>query len=293
VRAGCPNNARMCRLYGFRSAVDSSIHQSLVAADNALARQSERHRDGWGLGFYVGPYPHVIRNDEQALGDVLFREVSGVVATRTFVAHIRQATVGAPRVLNCHPFQHGRWLLAHNGEIAGFARSEVQRRVRDCVDDRFRRYVLGDTDSEVLFYVFLSQLARRVDNLHDEGVRMAHVLPALRATIAQVLAVAPEVGEARPNRLTVLLTNGNLMLGFRQGRELYYATYKTRCPERETCYAFEQGRCEGQAADGIVKHLVVASEPVASGPNVWRELEEGACICLDHGMNLHCEPLLS
>ncbi|MBK8480083.1 MAG: class II glutamine amidotransferase [Proteobacteria bacterium] len=282
----------MCRLYGFRSAIESSVHQSLVAADNALARQSERHRDGWGLGFYVGPFPHVIRNDEQALGDVLFREVSGIVATRTFVAHIRQATVGAPRVLNCHPFQYGRWLLAHNGEIAGFARPEVQRRVRDCVDDRFRRFVLGDTDSEVLFFIFLSQLARRVENLHDEGVRIAHVLPALRAAIAQVLAVAPEVDQERPNRLTILLTNGNLMLAYRRGRECYYSTYKTRCPERASCYAFDASRCEGEAADGIVKHLVVASEPVSSGPNVWRELEDNYCLCLDHGMNLHAEPLL-
>jgi hypothetical protein len=34
-------------------------------------------------------------------------------------------------VLNCHPFQHGKWVLAHNGDIQDFAkhRPELVQRV--------------------------------------------------------------------------------------------------------------------------------------------------------------------
>ena len=119
----------MCRLYGFRSSIDSTVHRSLVAAENAIARQSRLHRDGWGLAYYVGRYPHIVRNNEQALGDALFRDVSSVVATRTFMAHIRKATAGSVRVLNCHPFQYGAWTFAHNGQICGFGDASVRERV--------------------------------------------------------------------------------------------------------------------------------------------------------------------
>ena len=43
----------MCRLFGFRSVIPSQMHRSLIAADNALGRQSERHPDGWGVAYYV------------------------------------------------------------------------------------------------------------------------------------------------------------------------------------------------------------------------------------------------
>ena len=277
----------MCRLFGFRSAIDSSVHRSLVAAENALAQQSQQHRDGWGIAYYLGPYPHVIRNDEQALNDVLFRELSGVVTTKTFLAHIRMATAGLMvRVLNCHPFQHGRWTFAHNGELVGWHRPEVRQAVRDRVDERFRRYILGDTDSEVVFFVLLSFLARRVENIQDEGVGATHLVPALRDALSCVTEAAPDLHEPKNNALTVLLTNGNVMLGYRCGRELYCSTHKSRCPERDTCYAFDAQRCEAAVGqDGIVKHLIVSSEPVSEGPNVWRPLEENEYVCVDHGMN--------
>lgn len=276
----------MCRLFGFRSAIDSGVHQSLVAAENALANQSDRHRDGWGIAYYVEQFPHVIRNDEQALHDRLFRELSGVVATRTFVAHIRQATAGEVRVLNCHPFQHGRWTFAHNGVIAGWDRASVRDRVRACVDERFQRYVLGDTDSEVMFYVVLSRLARRVHNIQDEGVRLTHVVSAMEQAMRCVREAAPERDTERPNQLTSILTNGNVLLAARFRRELHFSTHKSRCPERDSCYAFEAGRCESDVGnDGIVKHLVLSSEPVAEHPNVWRELGELEFVGLDHGMN--------
>ena len=95
-------------------------------------------------------HTHLIRNDQQALADELFRDVTAVVATRTFLAHIRKATVGEISVLNCHPFQHGAWAMIHNGEIIGYAKDEsIRRRVNELVDERFRRHILGKTDSEV------------------------------------------------------------------------------------------------------------------------------------------------
>jgi predicted glutamine amidotransferase len=277
----------MCRLYGFRSAIDSAVHHSLVAAENAMARQSTQHQDGWGIAFYVDRFPQVIRNDARALGDSLFREVSAVVTTRTFLAHIRQATAGSVRVLNCHPFQHGAWTFAHNGQICGFETPAVRERVDALIDPRFRKFVLGDTDSERFFYVVMSRLARQVTDVQHPGIAAHHVLVALREAVAALVeAAAPDSHDPnRPTKLNLLLTNGRVLVGYKRGVDLFFSTYKSRCPERDTCWAFHADRCETAVNDGIVQHLLVSSEVIAEGTNVWIPLEHDGYVALDHAMN--------
>jgi glutamine amidotransferase len=277
----------MCRLYGFRSAIDSTVHRSLVAAENAIARQSRMHKDGWGLAFYIGRYPHILRNDAQAEGDTLFRDVSSVVATRTFMAHIRKATAGSVRVLNCHPFQHGAWTFAHNGQVCGFKDPAVRARVEALVDPRYQRFVLGDTDSELIFYAFLSRLSRRVEDLHNPGVTADHTLAALQETVAGVLdaGAGDEVDPDLPTKLNFLITNGSVMVAYRYRVSLFYSTHKSHCPERETCFAFDQKRCESAVTDGIVNHLLISSEVIEGGNNVWEEVPEDTYVAVDHGMN--------
>ena len=59
----------MCRLFGFRSVIQSQVHRSLVQADNALCSLSEQHPDGWGVAYYVDGTPHVMRSACTALSD--------------------------------------------------------------------------------------------------------------------------------------------------------------------------------------------------------------------------------
>ena len=148
----------MCRLFGFRSVIQSQVHRSLLDADNALAVQSSAHPDGWGVAYYVDGAPHLTKSASTALHDQLFQRVSGIVASETVVAHIRKATVGKNSVLNTHPFQYGRWVFAHNGDIPGFDRSRT--RLVSEIAPRLRRFILGETDSEALFYLFLTRLQR-------------------------------------------------------------------------------------------------------------------------------------
>lgn len=277
----------MCRLYGFRSAIDSSVHHSLVAAENAMARQSTRHQDGWGLAYYVDRFPQIVRNDAQALGDTLFSEVSAVVSTRTFLAHIRQATEGSVRVLNCHPFQHGAWTFAHNGQVCGFGDPEVKARIDALVDPKFKRFILGDTDSERFFYAILSQLSRTVHDIQSPGISPTHVAEAVRTTVAAIVdAAAPDETDLKlPTRLNLLLTNGRLLFGYKRGVDLFFSTYKSRCPERDTCWAFRASQCEAPVEDGIVQHLLVASEAIAETTNVWLPMADDEFVTVDHAMN--------
>ena len=136
----------MCRIFGFRSVIESGVHESLVHADNALMNQSSAHPDGWGVAYYQAGAPHLIKSVSTAVNDHLFRRVSGVVSSQTVLAHLRKATQGELSILNTHPFQFGQWTFAHNVNIKGF---HIQHRdvLMNAIDTDLRRYILGDTDS--------------------------------------------------------------------------------------------------------------------------------------------------
>ena len=73
----------MCRLFGFRSVLESQVHKSLLSADNALAVQSAAHPDGWGVAYYVAGAPHVLKSVGAARHNTLFQRVGGIMSSQT------------------------------------------------------------------------------------------------------------------------------------------------------------------------------------------------------------------
>ncbi len=271
----------MCRLFGFRSVIPSQVHRSLVAADNALGRQSERHPDGWGVAYYVDGAPHVTRSPSHALSDALFHRVSGVVSSETVLAHVRKATQGPQTVLNCHPFQYGRWVFAHNGDVPRF-QERWRKALLNEVAPRLRRFILGETDSEVLFFVFLTRLSERgpLDKPHAVG----DVLDALARTMAEVQAICAPLDEGEKLLLTCIVTDGTTMVAHQGGKELYWSSHKTRCGDRDSCPSLS-AECEAPSASGYVNHLIFTSEPL-QGENVWNALRPGELVGVDWRMRL-------
>lgn len=269
----------MCRLFGFRSVIPSMVHRSLIQADNALGTQSERHPDGWGVAYYVDGAPHLTRAAATALNDQLFHRVSGVVSSETVVAHVRKATQGGISVLNCHPFQHGRWVFAHNGDVPEFARHRDTLLAE--VAPRLRRFVLGDTDSEVIFFLFITELSRFGPTSNKLSIE--EVIEALRRTISAVRAIC-DAGAPSPALLTLIVTDGVTMAATRGGKELHWSSYKRRCADRETCPNLAK-ECEAPTETGHVNHLILSSEPLG-GENVWHELTDGDVIGVDWRMRL-------
>jgi predicted glutamine amidotransferase len=263
----------MCRLFGFRSIIPSQVHRSLLAAENALGVQSNEHPDGWGVAFYVDGSPHVTRSPLTAVGDALFHRLSGAVSSQTVLAHVRRATRGEKTVFNCHPFQHGRWVFAHNGDITHFERA--REALVNEVSPHLRRFILGETDSEVLFFIFLTQLAAAPER---QGLDAA--LAALRATVLRAREISDQA--ELPSSLTLMATDGERLVATEGGKGLFVSTYKTRCADRDTCKSLSAA-CEGPSPNGQVNHFVLSSEPL-QGENVWVPLEAGEMIGIDGSM---------
>ncbi len=268
----------MCRLFGFRSVIPSQVHSSLVAAENALGVQSNQHPDGWGVAFYVDGSPHVTRSPMTAVSDALFHRVSGIVAAETVLAHVRQATQGKNNVLNCHPFQYGRWVGAHNGDIPNL--TEKRQILLSEIPPRLRRFVLGDTDSELVFFQFLARLSEYGPLARMHAV--ADVVAALRGTLLRVRELCDD--EDNKALLTFMVTDGQCLVAAQDGKPLFYSTHKAKCPERDTCPSLSE-ECEAPTATGFVNHFIVSSEKL-QGDNVWVELRPGDIVAVDHRMQV-------
>lgn len=276
----------MCRLFGFRSVIRSQVHRSLVRAENALGVQSAHHPDGWGVAYYLGGAPHLIKSAAAAMHDGLFQHVSGVVAAETVVAHIRKATQGTLSPLNAHPFQHGSWIFAHNGNLADF--TEHHAELRDRVHPSLRRYILGETDSELLFHLLLTHMDAR-HPVHARDFPLDALTDAIQETVHEIASVcgpwsSNADGPSTDTYLTFILTNGQLMVGHQGGKRLFYSTWKHRCGERDTCPGFSSS-CEAMSQTGVVNHLVLTSEPL-HGENVWLPLQAGQMVAVDARMRL-------
>ena len=268
----------MCRLFGFRSVIPSQVHSSLLAAENALGTQSNDHPDGWGVAYYIDNCPQLTRSACHALGDQLFHRLSGVVSSETVLAHVRKATQGEISVLNCHPFQYGRWTFAHNGDVPNF--NQTRAALLECVAPRLRRFILGDTDSEVIFYILLSQL-ERFGPLHRPHL-LEEVIHALGATVRRVRSICDRPGTT--SLMTLLVSDGSCLVAAHGGKGLFVSTHKTHCGERERCASFTP-ECEAPSTSGFVNHFIVSSEPL-QGENIWEELSPGDVIAVDARMKV-------
>lgn len=277
----------MCRLFGFRSIINSQVHSSLVSADNTLHDLSQRHPDGWGVAYFLENTPHLIKSTDCAMEDQLFQKVSGVVSSQTVIAHIRKATQGSHSILNSHPFQYGKWVFAHNGNIKNF--TEVKSDLLKLIDHDLKRYILGSTDSEVFFFILLSRI-KKVHSLEKPNIDPSLLQSIITETINDIIKIIGDLNHNNQpveteNYLSFLLTSGSVMVGFNGGQDIFACTYKKSCPEKDTCPSYAS-YCEAAPdSSGKVNHLIFASERI-SGPNVWNLMQPGEIFGVDKDMKV-------
>lgn len=277
----------MCRLFGFRSIINSQVHSSLTSADNTLHGLSQKHPDGWGVAYYLENTPHLIKSTDCAMDDQLFQKVSGVVSSQTVIAHIRKATQGKHSILNSHPFQYGKWVFAHNGNIKNF--NLKKKKLISLVDPELARFILGTTDSEVIFFILLSEL-KKIHSLSDPIIDNQILIDAVQNTLDKIIKISgkpthrndPDPSE---NYFTFILSSGPMMVAFNGGQDLFFCTYKTNCPEKESC-AFYNHSCENKPAkDNKINHLIFSSEKI-TGVNIWNPVAAGELIGVCSNMKL-------
>ncbi|PTL77266.1 class II glutamine amidotransferase [Vitiosangium sp. GDMCC 1.1324] len=267
----------MCRLFGFRSSVPTAVHPSLVTEKNSLLQQSREHKDGWGIATYeAGERPLVAHGLGPAYCDPDFERVSSRVSSRTVVAHLRLASVGAVEKRNAHPFHHGRWCFVHNGTLKNFARHKAV--VEALIRPELLANIQGATDSERCFYLFLTRLSERQCLVGPACVEK--VARALAETMELVSAITDEPGQDRSS-MNFLVTNGDVMVATRRNRTLFLSDTAPETGKRP------HRMHAGPPKPGTqLEQFVLASEQL-SGEDHWHVIDEEDVVGVDNGLVLH------
>lgn len=258
----------MCRFFGVHSLSKTRVHEALVAADNALMVQGKSHIDGWGIAYYLHGIPHLIKSPKSANADEDFSMLAQSLDSPTIIAHVRQATQGALSLLNCHPFQYGSWVMAHNGDCPSF--QAIRGELISELDSEFQTHLFGSTDSEIYFALILNELKKK-GNLLENQVPARDLATCVRSVVERFLTIYKHHELASAPALNLILSNGRSFLAFRLGRTLYYS-YNIASTEQKG---------EGQP----VNHLIVCSEPPTI-ESTWISFAEGQMIVVDSEMKI-------
>src|SRR6185503_9130622 len=168
---------------------------------------------GWGVGFYQGGEILLKRRPIDDRDEISVVDMTRDMRADVLIAQVRLATVGASRTENTHPFRYRHWLFANTGTAPAF--DKLRGRLAESLPQFLQRNVRGETDSELLFHLFLSFL-------HDSGeLDRPHVgspvaRTALRSTLALADRLCAEEGAA-PTAMNILITNPEYLLAAHGG----------------------------------------------------------------------------
>lgn len=211
----------MARLFGLIGNRADLAGRVLASEKDALAVHSRGGQLGWGIGFYQGGEVLMRRRPIDDHGTIDVAKVASDVRADLLVGHVRSATVGALRTENTHPFRYRQWLFAQSGTLPSF--DAIRERLVASVPEFLRSSIRGETDAEILFYVFLSFL-HDAGRLNDAIMAPPHARDALRSCVAVVDGMAAEVG-GEPSKVNVMASDGETVIALHRGAQMGYRTF--------------------------------------------------------------------
>lgn len=241
----------MCRWMAYMGA-PRVIEALVYDGKRALCGQAQHsyqaklgvHGDGGGLGWYGRqPEPGLYRNPGPAWADPNLRELTRMVESHIFFAHVRAST-GAPNLfVNCHPFRCERWLFMHNGQIGGFRL--LKRQLEGRLSDRAHAAIEGGTDSELMFQLMVT-----------EGLEH-NPESAIRRTVEQIERLRRDHRIDEAFRATFAVTNGKTV-------------WAVRWSSDHLAPSLHQKEQDGG--------VLVVSEPLDEDTSSWREITANSLI---------------
>ena len=202
-------------------------------------RDMDQHTDGFGLAWFhpvwrnwttmrsTSVYSSVDNNHTQAPDYLRFITSSLVDSRRYSVDHlniqdvinnvgIRNVIVGHLRhadressvaIENTHPFRYANHIFAHNGTITGYC--DNREVILSRILSEFKQRIKGDTDTEMLFYLFLTECEKQT------GTDAERLVLGLKQTLAFLKLHFPEITA----NIVYANTNYSLITRYRYSRD--------------------------------------------------------------------------
>ncbi|AKT43187.1 class II glutamine amidotransferase [Chondromyces crocatus] len=279
----------MARLVGFIGNRPDLGARALNAEGRPFAvRKKAGAVPSWGVGFYQGGEILLKRRPVDDRPEISLVEMTANLRADILIAHVRTATVGSQRTENTHPFRYRQWLFAHTGTLEAFAK--LRSRMRESLPVFLQRDVQGETDSELLFHLFLSFL-HDTGQLDRPSVDAPSARAALRSSLALVDRLCAEEG-ASAGEMNILVSNPEYLLAVHRGPPMAYRVYEGR-QDLERLFGGEGGPGRMRIPDLAGSRLTVVGSDFEDdqAPAGWTAVDERAIVTFTRGDAPEVEPI--
>lgn len=276
----------MTRMLGYFANQTDRLRCALTLDGPALAFGGGGRIDGWGLGSYQGGELLLRKRPSEQREAVQLADLARDLRTGCVVAHARVATVGSRSLDNTHPFRHRAWLFAHTGTLPRFA--EARTALVEKVPEHLARGIRGDTDSEVLFHLFLAAVYRR-GHLDDPDFD--------RAGITEALVEAVDVVDATCGpgaSLNLVVTHGHAMVALQRGAPMSWLLRRgirdcTACRKAPDSPGRDARRVDHES----LRYVMLAGDAAVEAPG-WQPVHDtprGSVVAVDKHLDVRVTAL--
>jgi predicted glutamine amidotransferase len=275
----------MSRLFGCMCNEPERLRCVLYPARESLVAPTAP--EGWGLAFFQGGEVLLQRHPKPVKGPLDFHVALRELKTDYVIGHVREPGT-QPTNENTQPYRFRAWVFAHSGSIDRF--DAIQAGVLEHVPGFLKRNIRGESDSELLFHLFLSFL-HDAGKLDDSNLNVADAVHALRATLSMVDRLVKAAGgsmSGEQSSLNLIMANGRIMLAVRRGPSMWVR--KTNgladcavCREQNPAEPASDRR---RFSHEHLRSVLVVSEPTKLGPEGWEEVPDGALVGISRDLQL-------
>ncbi len=260
---------------------DSLIRQS----GNALESDIKVNGDGFGIGWYnfdTTEIPAVFVSILPAWNDINLARISHQIVSPCFFGHVRAAEMGGVSLYNCHPFRHRNLLFMHNGNIGDF--NKIRLDIFNLLDDMYFRNILGHTDSEVMFALWLTYYAKIKNGVSG-------MVEAWEQTLETIINLQRKHGVTERNYINAVVTNGREMAAVR------YATDPKEILSLHYTWGEEFVHQDGEyfmtpsKPGDTPKCILLASEQLNNHPNDWHSVPPQSILAINSERGIQMLPL--
>jgi glutamine amidotransferase len=281
------NVITMCRLMAYKG-TPIIIDDLLYKPKNSLINQSINAReieeplngDGFGVGWYVPELnlePINFVSVNPAWSNRNLRNLAPKTMTGCMLAHVRAASVGDVSESNCHPFQYKNFLMAHNGGVEEFGK--IKRHIREPLTDELYNWIKGQTDSEHIFALLLSNLFKNYKEVTADAVA-----DSFEKTFKTVKQLIGEYGVTEPAYLNMAFTNGSFIVATRyvsDSSEEPLTMYHSEGGR----YVVEDGNTRMEAPQDDDNAVLVVSEKLTDDKD-WTMIPANHLVIVEDSLNV-------
>lgn len=207
----------MSRLFGFFGT--DSVNLSCVDTGETVGSSEKIDSDGWGIGFFKNDASFLFKKASRSSGGNRIANIAEVVSSHVFISHLRFATIGERKEANTQPFRWGSWIFAHQGTVEHFRK--IKPRIARKLPQAYKKLIRGNTDSEYLFYLFLS-LLREKGSIKKGEINRDDAITGMKDLGEVIEEFCDEAEVEKYPTMNILVSNGEYFIAARNGSPLYY-----------------------------------------------------------------------